>query len=458
MTPIYKSGEKYEPGNYRPISILPCFSKLLERIMHNRLYKYLQKNDLLYQKQFGFQSKHSTEHALLEFTNFIYKSFENSEKILSVFIDLSKAFDTVNHAILLEKLKFYGINGITLEWFKNYLLDRKQYISFPGQFTGYENVLCGVPQGSILGPLLFLLYINDLKNASVLLNFIIFADDTNLSFAHQNIEHLFQAMNTELNAVCNWFMANKLSVNPKKTTYMIFYKNHCFRNQTTILPDLFINEIKINRVTHTKFLGINFDEKLSWKRHITSIESTLSRNLGIIRRVRQFLSHKCLKQLYFALLQPHISYGNLVWGSTNKTKLSSIFKRQKYAMKLINFKTKYASSTPLFTEMGVLNIYQQNLFQTVQFMFKVKHKITPKIFQTSFNQNSHKYKTRSTEFDFTRVKSNSKLVAFRIADRGTKLWNFLPPNVKSIQSLKTFKKRVKKVILNCDEKCLFQFF
>ena len=163
ISPTFKSGKKELLKNYRPISVLPCFSKMLERIMYNRLYEYLNQNNILYNKQFMFRGGHSTDHPLIDLVDNIYNLFNENKYTLRVFIDLSKAFDTVDHKILLKKLELYGVKGNVLNWFKSYLSNRKQYIEIEGQKTDCLNITCGVPQGSILGPLLFLIYLNDLQ-------------------------------------------------------------------------------------------------------------------------------------------------------------------------------------------------------------------------------------------------------------------------------------------------------
>ena len=227
VTPVFKADGVNELGNYRPISVLPCFSKILERIMYNRLFKYLKTNEILYKKQFGFQEGHSTKHAIIQLIDQINNCFEKNHFTLGIYIDLKKSFDTAVHAILIKKIKHYRAKGNNLRWFESYLENRKQYITYETtKFTTFENMTCGVPQGSILGPLLFLLYINDLPNVSNILDPIMFADDTNLFYSHHNIKELFNTVNKELQKLGDWFPSNKLSLNIKKTKYTFFHKKH----------------------------------------------------------------------------------------------------------------------------------------------------------------------------------------------------------------------------------------
>ena len=216
-----------------------------------------------------------------------------------MFVDLSKAFDTVNHKILLKKLTCFGIKGIYLNWFKSYLNNRKQFISYDKNETTMLNLVCGVPQGSILGPLLFLLYVNDLQHASTILEPIMFADDTNLFISRKNITTLFSTMNKELTKIQEWFNANKLSLNISKTKYSFFHPLALSDRIPLKLPKLEINANTIKREYTMKFLGVLLDKNLSWKAHIDTIGKKNSKNLGILYKARITLNQKSTKNYIF---------------------------------------------------------------------------------------------------------------------------------------------------------------
>ena len=219
VIPIYNSKARDDFSNYRPISILPTVSKILEKIVHKRLYDFMYKCNIFYPNQYGFRHKHSTLHAVTKLVTDIVQSKDKTDSTFSVFLDLSKAFDTINHDILLSKLEFYGIRGIALNWFKSYLYERKQYVTYNGTQSNTLEMSCGVPQGSVLGPLLFIIYTNDLADCIENSTTILFADDTTIYESASDIHYLYISMNSNLSRLTDWFRGNKLSLNVAKTNY-----------------------------------------------------------------------------------------------------------------------------------------------------------------------------------------------------------------------------------------------
>ena len=454
VTPFYKSGKKNLMTNYRPISVLSCFSKILERIMYDCLYSYLNDNNLFFQKQFGFREGHSTNHALIELINSINDSFNQSKYTLGVFIDLSKGFDTVDHDILLKKLSLYGIKNNSLKWFPSYLSNRKQFIQAGDIKTSYEDIICGVPQGSILGPLLFIIYVNDLSDVSKILEPIMLADDANLFFTHKNIKELFQTVNSELDKVFQWFNANKLSLNKDKTKYTFFHKAREKDNIPLKLPALFINDKEIERVTSVKFLGVLSDEHLIWKEHITVIENKISKNLGLLYRAKRVLDNNALKKLYFSFFHSYLNYGNIAWASTSKTKLKKIASKQKEAVRVVN--NDNADIRELMFKMKVLNIYKLNIYQVLTFMFKIKTNTALLIFRTQFKEIQHIYPTRFSKNSFIENQLVYSQTKFSVSSRGPRLWNnILDQQQKSIDHETIFKESVKLSLLSLENEIRF---
>ena len=331
---LHKKGATDDPSNYRPISLLSVFSKIFEKIMHKRLYNFLEVNDILHPLQFGFRKKHSTQHTLISMTETIKKSIDNGKFECAIFIDLKKAFDTVNHTILLKKLEHYGIRGIPLKWFESYLLNRKQYVSING-YSSEELILRhGVPQGSVLGPLLFLIFINDLPNVSKHLIFYLFADDTSIHFISTDLLQIQKVVNRELRKVRKWLEANRLELNIDKINFVIF------RSQQHKVTDnivLRFGRKSIKQESYVKFLGILLDSNLSWKFHLTELSKKPARTAGLFYKIRHCTAKDTLMLLYHGLFASLLAYGISVWGSTFTTSTDPICILQKKVLKIITF-------------------------------------------------------------------------------------------------------------------------
>ena len=257
-----------------------------------------------------FAKKHSTAHTLTSLTEKIKQTVDDGKFGCGIFIDLKKAFDTLNHSILLKKIEHYGVRGIPLDWFKSYLTNRKQYLSVRGNISETMEVGCGVPQGSVLGPLLFLIYINDLSKVSKKLTFFLFADDTNIYYESQDLTEIQKTVNKELKKVCKWLDSNCLALNISKTNFVIF---HSPRNK----PDYYsqIWKKKISQEACVKFLGLLLDSNLSWKAHVTELARKLSRSVGLFYKLRHYASLD-IKLLYHGIFYPFLMYGIHLWGLT----------------------------------------------------------------------------------------------------------------------------------------------
>ena len=326
VVPIYKSGDPMSIGNYRPVSVLPLFSKIFERVMHSRMISYIDRFDLLYRYQFGFRKGHSSNLAVSILTDKILAALDNGETVIGVFLDFKKAFDTVDHDILLYKLDRYGFRGGALEWLRDYLKNRQQFVSLDDTGSKYMSVNCGVPQGSILGPLLFLLYINDIVNVSNLLIPLLYADDTNIFMTGTNLLDTTRKMNTELSKIVVWLKANKLSLNANKTHYMLFTGR---RKVSGTVENILVDGHVIERVKNTKFVGVIIDEKFKWDHHIQYVRNKISKGIGILCKARQSFKLPTLQTLYYSLIYPYITYCVESWGNAAQIYIEPLILLQK---------------------------------------------------------------------------------------------------------------------------------
>ena len=357
--------------------------------MFSRVYNFIDKYKCIYDLQFGFREKHSTNHALINITETIRSALDNNKTVCGIFVDLQKAFDTVNHEILLEKLKHYGIRGIANEWFKTYLTNRKQFVSINGFDSDVKILRHGVPQGSVLGPLLFILYINDFHFAIKYSNVYHFADDTNLLHINESFKKTQKYLNFDLKFLQKWLLANKISLNCDKSQLIFFHKPR------TKLPEKL--NIKLNGTTlkHThaiKYLGVYLDETLSGDQHCIELSKVLSRANGMLSKARHYAPDEIIS-MYHALFSSHLNYGLQVWGQTNNIHLNKIFLLQKAAIRIITFSDFRTNSSPLFKGNGILKLEDRVTLENCLFVYDFLKNTLPHCFKNYFKTLKETYRS-----------------------------------------------------------------
>ena len=471
VLPFHKGGSSQDLNNFRPISLLSIFDKIIEKLMHKRLYEFFEHHNILFENQFGFRKNNSTINALIEITEKIKESIDNGKFGCGIFIDLKKAFDTVNHKILLNKLEHYGIRNESLKWFESYLTGRKQYVYLNGESSNLKDINCGVPQGSVLGPLLFLIYINDLPNVSEKLKFFLFADDTNIYFESNDLPSMEKVINKELEQLNLWLNVNRLALNISKTNFVIFrtYNKPIKHNMT-----LKINKKAISQKEHIKYLGITIDSHLNWKNHIFNVSKKISRSIGIMYKLREFMNIKMLINIYYSLIYSHLVYAIHVWGSACDTELNKILILQKKAVRMITKNDQYplvpgplVPSNPIFKELGILKVSDIFKLNVTKFIFSCLSLNIPRIFHDWFTMNHsiHNYNTISNTninmknyFEIENVTETnllhtrySRLVNYggkKLKVAGPILWNSLPKNIRNAQSVYSLKILYKKLLID----------
>ena len=432
VIPVHKKKSKSDMNNFRPISLLPVASKILEKIMHTRLYCFLNKKSSFYENQFGFRAKHCTDQAAIVLVDKITQALNKKLKVAAIFLDMSKAFDCVDYEILLQKLYKCGIRGVAYSWFKSYLQGRTQKVFFNGSLSDNTcHIDCGVPQGSILGPLLYLIYVNDCFKCLEHSNAILYADDTTLVFSAKSYDLLYKYMNYDLAKLYDWLCLNKLTLNDDKTKYMIFSnlsRSAYSDNQNRVV---LLNGVKIKRVETHKFLGLIVDQNLSWKPHMLEVLSKIRRNLGVVRKIACFLDRDSLFQLYHSLIMSHIRYGIVVWHHSHKDIRKKIQACANKFLRVIFFLRRRDSVRAIMKEKKLLSVNQIYHVEISKIMQKIALGTGPTAFQNLF-QNQIKVSEigSGTISNFIRGASKSVNCAQSIRCTGPQIWNALPNSVK----------------------------
>lgn len=443
VTPIYKSGPKTDPGNYRPISVLPVMSKILEKLIHSRLLNYFDSINFISDRQYGFIPKHNTTVATIDLVTKIRDNIDKKNIVLGVFIDLKKAFDTVSHTLLLNKLEHIsGIQGNALKMLKSYLTNRHQIVKINDVESSALPVTYGVPQGSILGPLLFLIYINQIAALNLHGHITLYADDTCLFYFGKNIHNIISQAQEDLDILFEWFQYNLLSINISKTCFIIFKAKN---KKISDHRPLTIDNIPLEQKQCEKYLGLKIDNNLNWNNQIDYIKDKLSSLTGSLYNISNCIPKNIRFTIYNSLVKSHLLYLIEIWGNAGKTKLQEL---QRVQNKIIKILFRYPYLTPtykIFEETKLMNIKQLYMYTTCILIRKIlDKKIKTNLSFTKISEVSKRSRRRPSLLVLPKPRTNySKR---NITYEGANIYNNLPSNIKNVSSFNIFKSQLSKYI------------
>ena len=441
VIPLPKEGDLSRPNNYRPISLLPLPGKIIEKVVHKRLLDYLESNHILVQNQGGFRRNNSTINSVAIFTHEVYSAINNKEIAMATYIDFQKAFDTVDHKILVNKLEIIGVRDHTLRWLSDYLTNRKQCTQVNGCYSKSNFITCGVPQGSILGPLLFLIYVNDIVHESRHTAIYLYADDTVLLSKSKSIANARTDMQNDLNSIMLWCERNKLSLNVKKTKNMLFGTRHRLKN--TRCGKISINNTDLEIVNQYKYLGIILDSHLSYAKHLNNVVRMVSHKINLLGRVRQYLNYNASILVYKTMILPYFDYGDILFMNTNQALLSKLQKLQNRALKICLQPNAFVTLEYLHRETKVALLYKRREAHLLNYMYKKRD--VPALLDTK------PIHTRARDGPLFKVaKPNCEKFKQSVLYNGAVSWNTLPPVTRNIDSYITFRNTQKNVILVID--------
>ena len=447
VLPIHKGSDRDDPNNYRPISILPTISKIFERHVANCLKEYLEQWQLLHIHQSGFRQHHSCQTALVRLIDSWSKDIDSGKIISTVFLDLRKAFDLVDHDFLLHQLSIYHFLESSLVLMKSYSSNHSQCVRMGNNQSSFQNVNCGVPQGSILGPLLFLIYINDIGSRLHHSSIDLYADDSTLYAAGSNIRCLQSQLQADIDVVADWCEANNMLIHPKKSKCMVIGSPNRLKSLDKLY--LTIYSSRIEQVENQKVLGIYIDHNLSWKSQINYLCNKLKSKITLLSKINNYLTMD-MKKLYFnAYILSNMDYCCVIWSRCNKSSISKISILQKRCAKIILRKPIRTPSLSLFREMEWLSFENRCKYHTAILVHKCLQGHTPSYLQAIVHfANNKSYTLRSTtNKDISHVKTNTKFGTKSFSYAAMEIWNAIPIYVRNIVSLSGFKQTYRNYLM-----------
>ena len=439
VIPLHKGGNKLELRNYRPISLLPVPSKLLERVVSNQLTSHLESNQLLYRHQSGFRRLHSTTTTLLHATDVWSRALDNGMCVGVLFLDVAKAFDSVNHSTLLGKLPNFGLDQSAIAWFRSYLSGRTQSTAIGDSTSDISNTSLGVPQGSILGPTLFSMYVNDLPSAiTCAADTILYADDTTIYAYSKSVSELTKLLTSAIKEVDKWMTSNQLRLNIAKSKCMLL---HSSRRKNLPPLQLNYNSQDIEQVQRFKFLGLWINENLTWDDHVSSIVLKASKKINLLRHLSWFLPKCVLIQFYSSYILPCFDYADVIWNGCTVECCTKLERLQNYAARIILHRKRSDSATAMKSELGWESLSNRRKLHILTMTHKAVNGLLPSYLGDLFTRTNsvHSHHTRGSHTRLYVPAGKTNYVhKFTVATAIT-LWNTLPDSIRSLKSSSNFK-------------------
>lgn len=451
VKPVFKKGDVEKISNYRPISLLTAFSKIFEAVMSQRILSFFTSCLILNESQHSYLKGRSTQTALYQFVQGILAALESGEYTMGLFLDLSRAYDCISHDVLLIKMERYGVRGPSLQWIRSYLTNRKQKVSITKEnqtvTSGIKSVSNGVPQGSIIGPILFIVYLNDLldiiRNNNTNCEITNYADDTNLLIHSESMVDLMAKAEYYFLKAENWFLINKQILNKEKTN-VVFFKTSRSTMDTPSLVSLGGGALDVS--AECRFLGMRLDESLIWHHHVDYVCGKINSACYSIRMMSKYVSKNVLKTLYFANIESHIRYGIILYG--NSRDINRIFVAQKRAIRILLELKALESCRGKFRQANLLTVHAVFIQECLLFLFKNKHLFSECIPQGNYNTRFHNY-----------VYPKHRLTLFEKGPMYNciRFYNHLPCDIKKLEDLKEFKKGVNAILVRNEPYNLLEF-